>query len=79
MEVVNTANKGFEIVTLDWVTLTAGPKDVLPKEGGNFEVKLTYKGEGVLVSIPEKSNWISLVSMDYKAGTPTKINPTPSQ
>lgn len=50
----------------------------LPKEGGEFEVKVTYKGEGVLVSIPEESNWINLVSMNYVPGEATKINPNPS-
>ena len=65
-------------ITKSLVKVEEGPKDAIAKEGGEFSVKLTYKGEGVLVSIPEESNWISLVSMDYKAGTPTKINPTPS-
>lgn len=54
------------------------PDAELPKDGGNFEVKVTYKGEGVLVNIPENSNWISLVSMDYVQGVPTKIEPNPS-
>lgn len=65
-------------ITKSLVKVEEGPTDAIAKEGGEFSVKLTYKGEGVLVSIPEESNWISLVSMDYKAGTPTKINPTPS-
>lgn len=34
MEVVNTGAKGFEIVSLGWVTLAAGPKDVVVTKPG---------------------------------------------
>lgn len=50
----------------------------LKKEGGEFTVKVAYKGNGVFVNIPQKeAEWISLSSMDYKAGVPTKIEPNP--
>lgn len=40
-------------------------KNDLPKEGGEFKVNLTLKGEGVNVSIPEEDqDWLSIKGID---------------
>ncbi|MBO4476494.1 MAG: lamin tail domain-containing protein [Bacteroidales bacterium] len=48
----------------------------LPKEGGEITVKAAYKGNGVFVT--PQSEWISLESMDYVEGTPSKLEPNPA-
>lgn len=49
------------------------------KEGGDFQVKVAYKGSGCMVSIPEESQaWVSLKSMDYIEGIPTKLEQNPA-
>lgn len=80
-----TFGSTIELVNVTVLSITKSlvkvvtPEPTIEKEGGNFEVKVTYKGEGVLVSLPEASqSWISLVSMDYVAGTPSKVNPNPA-
>ena len=46
-------------------------------EGGEFEIKVAYKGNGVFVDVPDESEWISYVGMGYSKGVPTKIEPNP--
>ena len=50
-----------------------------PKEGGEFEVKVAFKGDGAYPVIDEKSkDWISLIGIKTYSGTPTKIEPNPA-
>lgn len=52
---------------------------ILPKEGGELEVKAAFKGNGTYVDIPEElQSWISYKSMEYIAGVPTKIETSPA-
>lgn len=49
------------------------------REGDTFEVKLAYKGKGVFYSIPEEyASWVSVDNMDFKSGTPSKLEPNPA-
>ncbi len=49
------------------------------KEGGEFEVKVAFKGEGLYPTVDKDSkNWISLVGVKTYPGTPTKIEPNPA-
>lgn len=48
------------------------------KNGGDFSVKVAYKGNGVFPSIPEDCDWVKYVGMDYVKGVPTKIEPNPA-
>jgi len=51
----------------------------LSKEGGEFQVKVAYKGNGCMVSIPEEyQSWISYSNMEYIQGIPTKLETNPS-
>lgn len=64
-------------ITKSLVKLDATSK-TLDKEGGEFTIKAAYKGNGVLVNIPdETASWVSLLSMDYIKGKATKIEPNP--
>lgn len=64
-------------ITKSLVKLDATSK-TLDKEGGEFTIKAAYKGNGVLVNIPdETASWVSLLSMDYVKGKATKIEPNP--
>ena len=52
---------------------------VYPKEGGEFEVKLAYKGDEVLPTVGEECrDWASVVAMKKVAGVATKIEPNPA-
>ncbi len=46
------------------------------KDGGEFQVKAAYKGNGVYVN-PE-TDWLVLSSMDYVNGVPSKLEPSPA-
>ncbi len=60
------------------VKVTTEPQHVA-KEGGEFEVKVAYKGNGAFYSIPDDiQSWVSVSDMTYKAGTPTKIEQNPA-
>ena len=49
------------------------------KEGGEFEVKVAFKGEGLYPTVDKDSkSWISLVGVKTYPGTPTKIEPNPA-
>lgn len=50
-----------------------------PKEGGEFEVKMAYKGAGVFPTVPEEyRSWVSVVDMQNIPGEATKIEPNPA-
>lgn len=60
------------------VKVTTEPQHVA-KEGGEFEVKVAYKGNGAFYSIPDDvQSWVSVADMSYKSGTPTKIEQNPA-
>lgn len=55
------------------------PEVTLPKEGGELEVKVAYKGNGAYFSIPEEyKGWIANNSSEYIAGIPTKVEQNPA-
>ena len=57
----------------------ASPEVTLPKDGGELEVKVAYKGNGAYFSIPEEyKGWIANSSSEYIAGIPTKIEQNPA-
>ncbi|MBO4263319.1 MAG: hypothetical protein J5871_01405 [Bacteroidales bacterium] len=47
-----------------------------PKEGGEFVVKATYKGEGVFLTQGE--DWVLIRDMQCKKGVPSKIETNPA-
>lgn len=52
---------------------------VFPKEGGEYELKLAYKGDEVLPTVgAECRDWASVVAMKKVAGVATKIEPNPA-
>ncbi len=57
----------------------ASEPETVKKEGGEFEVKVAYKGSGLFPNISDaEKSWISVVGMTYKEGIPTKIEPNPA-
>lgn len=50
----------------------------LAKEGGNFTVKLAFKGKGVIPGVADGCEWISYKTMSVKSGTPTAVEPNPA-
>ena len=61
--------------------------EAIAKEGGEYQLKLSYKGSGVQPSVPavdEDGNsvdyreWISVVAVETKFGEATKLEPNPA-
>lgn len=50
----------------------------ISKKGGEFSVKVAYKGSGVFPTVPEDCDWVKFLVMDYSKGVPTKIEPSPA-
>ena len=50
----------------------------IAKKGGEFSVKVAYKGNGVFPTVPEDCDWVKYVGMDYVKGVPTKIEQNPA-
>ena len=49
------------------------------KEGGEFELKVAFKGEGLYPVVADTcKSWVSIVGVKTYAGTPTKIEPNPA-
>lgn len=49
------------------------------KEGGEFDVKVAYKGDGLYPVVADACKaWVSLVGVKSYSGTPTKIEPNPA-
>ena len=49
------------------------------KEGGEFDVKVAYKGDGLYPVVADTcKTWVSLVGVKSYSGTPTKIEPNPA-
>ncbi len=47
------------------------PNAEIAKEGGNFSVKVAYKGNGVNMSIPSDVTWVKFVKSEFIAGKKT--------
>ncbi len=55
------------------------PEPAFESEGGELEVKVAFKGEGLYPVVAEDAkSWISISGVTTKAGTPTKIEPNPA-
>ncbi len=51
----------------------------MPVAGGELAVTVAYKGNGVFPTIKEAcAEWITFASMEYKAGVPSKLEPSPA-
>ncbi|MCI7010503.1 MAG: BACON domain-containing protein [Prevotella sp.] len=51
----------------------------LPKEGGEFSVKVAYKGSGAYVTIPDEcAGFVSYKNSQFIAGVPTKLEKNPA-
>ncbi len=60
------------------VKVTTEAKDVAIA-GGELLVKVAYKGNGVFATVKEECReWVSYVDMEYKAGVPSKLEPSPA-
>lgn len=54
-------------------------EQTIEKEGGQFDVAIAYKGEGVSLSVPEAiRSWTSVVVLEDRPGVPTKMEPNPA-
>lgn len=52
---------------------------IYEKEGGEFNVKVAFKGEGLYPTVDKDSkSWVSIVGVDTYPGNPTKIEPNPA-
>jgi len=51
---------------------------VLPKEGGVLNVKMAFKGKGVVPTIADDCTWIHYKNITITAGTPTAVDPNPA-
>lgn len=74
--------KNFENVTITKLKKSlvkmVNSSATIAKVGGEFSVKVAYKGNGVFLSIPEDCDWVKYVGMDYVKGVPTKIEQNPA-
>lgn len=55
-----------------------GSSTTISKKGGDFSVKVAYKGNGAFPTVPEDCDWVKYVGMDYSKGIATKIEPNPA-
>jgi len=75
VELVNVTVHKIEKALLSILT----EEPVLEQPGGEFEVKVAYKGSGAYVSIDETAaNWLTLVGSEYSAGIPTIFEKSPA-
>jgi len=51
---------------------------VLPKEGGVLNVKMAFKGKGVVPTIADDCTWIHYKTIAITAGVPTAVEPNPA-
>jgi len=74
--------KNFENVTITKLKKSLvkmiNSSATIAKMGGEFSVKVAYKGNGVFITIPEDCDWVKYVGMDYVKGVPTKIEQNPA-
>lgn len=75
---IELVNALFIEVTKSLVKVETESK-VVEKEGGEFDVKVAFKGAGAFPSIPEEyRSWVSIADMSYIEGIPTKLEPNPA-
>lgn len=81
----STYGTTIELVDATFISVTKSLLKILPDvasvpaAGGEFTVKAAYKGNGTFVNIPDVcSSWLSLKSMDFIAGVPTKLEKAPA-
>lgn len=81
----STYNGTVELVNVTVVSITKSLMKVVSdnptvaKDGGTFQVKAAYKGNGAFVNIPDEyKDWIKLSDMEYIAGIPTKLEASPA-
>lgn len=68
--VINVEKSLIKIITDD-ITM--------PKEGGELDVKVAYKGNGAFLTIPnEAAGWVTYVSTEYIAGQKTLFETNPA-
>ena len=62
-----------------WMAKLIGKDVTMDKQGGNFDVKIAYKGSGCILDIPEDcKNWISYNGQDFIPGIPSKLEQNPA-
>lgn len=66
-------------ITKSLIKLVSTQEEPIDKNGGDFKVKVAYKGSGANPSIPENAkNWLGVSNIEYIAGVPTKTVPNPA-
>lgn len=50
----------------------------IPKTGGELELKVAFKGKGVMPEVKSEYTWIHYRSMTVEAGTVSAVNPNPA-
>ena len=75
--------KNFESVEISELTKALAKVETeshdVEKEGETFDVKISYKGNGLNPAVPEAyQDWISILSVTTKEGTKTKIDKNPA-
>lgn len=61
------------------VKIVETPEGVIPAAGGEYNVKVAYKGSGVYPEIDANAqSWLRVVKTKFIAGIPSKIEPNPS-
>ncbi len=80
-----TYGSTVELVNVTVIKITKSLAKVLtesqtyPKEGGEYAVKVAYKGSNFNPSVPaEYRDWVSVVDVKTIAGVPTKIETNPA-
>lgn len=62
-----------------WMAKLIGEDITMDKQGGNFDVKIAYKGSGCILDIPEDcKGWISYNGQDFIPGIPSKLEQNPA-
>ncbi|MBR1933145.1 MAG: hypothetical protein IJ841_05615 [Prevotella sp.] len=81
-----TYNGTVELVNVDVVAIEKSlVKIIAPTEptalgvaGGEFQLKLAYKGIGVVPVIPADASWLHMADMELIKGTATAVEPNPA-
>lgn len=59
-------------ITKSLIKVDEVPEENIPIEGGNFDIKLTCKGDGISVNIPDEAkSWLSVVGIATSGSTAT--------
>ncbi len=61
------------------VKVVSTSENVIPAAGGEYQVKVAYKGSGVYPEIADNAqDWLRIVKTQYIAGVPSKIEANPA-